>query len=93
LSNIGLTDNADNSAAFDHRNAPDLTLGHDRGYALYRFVGTDRHRIGRNDLAHRRLARIFTLRDGVNHDVAIRDDAAHALLVVTNGERPDVVLR
>src|SRR3954454_7253906 len=73
LGDVGLADDADQFVAVDHRESPDLVLGHRPDRLLDRVIGTDGDRLPVSEGTDRGVGEVLALGDRLDDDVAVGD--------------------
>src|SRR3954447_22670769 len=88
---VSLADHANESVTVDDRQAPDPVLLHRADRLLSRVVGIDRDHFGLiGELADLDRLRVASLRQNLDHQVAVGDHALQVALAVTDGQRTQV---
>src|SRR3954451_4226725 len=88
---VSLADHANESVTVDDRQAPDAILLHRADRLLSGVVGADRDHFGLiGELADLDRLRVASLRQHLDHQVAVGDHALQVALTVADGQRTEV---
>jgi hypothetical protein len=90
LGHVGLTDDSDDFAVIDDRQATDLMLRHQISGVLQRVVRTEGDHLALFEVARARLNGVLPPRYDVDDDVPIGKNAFELLAIVADRQYPDV---